>query len=241
MVSAQGQNSHSPMDNGPGFLSPPFGSQINIPLPGTPHSTLPLTTQRRRRSSKGSITSTKLKRSVSTPNVRGLGIADAGMSLADKRRNKLGYHRTSVACGIWCLYKVNVQPLILRIVGHCRRRKIRCLLAPDDAQNRCSNCIRLKKECNFFPVDQQPQIERRPRTASKAEARSGDASASSSSSPALGAGQNVEQVDNYSHYPPLPLPSQEFSASSSSMSANPLSPARRGLSSFCDMSPKTDS
>lgn len=226
MASAQAQTSPSPMDNGPGFLSPPFGSQVNIPQPGVPHSTLPLTTQRRRRSSKGSIMSTKLKRSASTPNVRGLGIADAGMSLAEKRRNKLGYHRTSVACGIWCLYKINVQPLILWTVGHCRRRKIRCLLAPDDAQNRCSNCIRLKKECNFFPVDQQPQIERRPRTASKAEARSGDASASSSSSPALVGGQVIEQVDNYNHYPPLPLPSQEFS---SSMSANPLSPARRGL------------
>ena len=51
------------------------------------------------------MASTKLKRSASTPNVRGLGIVDAGMSLADKRRNKLGYHRTSVACGKWCVYK----------------------------------------------------------------------------------------------------------------------------------------
>lgn len=41
--------------------------------------------------------------------------------------------------------------------GHCRRRKIRCLLAPDDPHGRCSNCIRLKKECNFYPVDQQPE------------------------------------------------------------------------------------
>ena len=115
------------------------------------------------------------------------------------------------------------------MAGHCRRRKIRCLLAPDDAQNRCSNCIRLKKECNFFPVDQQPQMERRPRTASKAEAGSGEASASSSSSPALIAGQAIEPVDHYDRYPPLPLSTQEFSASSSLMSANPLSPARRGL------------
>ena len=41
-------------------------------------------------------------------------------------------------------------------IGHCRRRKIRCIPAPADPQQRCSNCIRLKKECNFFPVDQQP-------------------------------------------------------------------------------------
>ena len=36
-----------------------------------------------------------VKRSSSTPAARG----DTGMSMADKRRNKLGYHRTSVACG----------------------------------------------------------------------------------------------------------------------------------------------
>lgn len=54
----------------------------------------------------------------------------------EKKRNKLGYHRTSVAC------------------GHCRRRKIRCMMPDDDPTGRCSNCIRLKKECNFYPVDQ---------------------------------------------------------------------------------------
>ena len=56
--------------------------------------TTSMTTQRRRKASKNGVSS--LKRSVSTPNVRG----DAGMSMADKRRNKLGYHRTSVACGM---------------------------------------------------------------------------------------------------------------------------------------------
>lgn len=53
---------------------------------------------RRRRKS-----STSLKRSASTPNVRGHHSSDAGMTLAEKRRNKLGYHRTSVACGMWFL------------------------------------------------------------------------------------------------------------------------------------------
>lgn len=45
--------------------------------------------------------SAKIKRSMSTPNVRGQSSADAAaMALqAEKRRNKLGYHRTSVACG----------------------------------------------------------------------------------------------------------------------------------------------
>ena len=43
----------------------------------------------------------KIKRSSSTPNVRGQASADAAaLALsAEKRRNKLGYHRTSVACG----------------------------------------------------------------------------------------------------------------------------------------------
>lgn len=40
----------------------------------------------------------KMKRSISTPNVRGQALSDAA-SAAEKRRNKLGYHRTSVACG----------------------------------------------------------------------------------------------------------------------------------------------
>jgi hypothetical protein len=45
--------------------------------------------------------STKVKKSMSTPNVRGQASADAAaLALsAEKRRNKLGYHRTSVACG----------------------------------------------------------------------------------------------------------------------------------------------
>jgi hypothetical protein len=43
--------------------------------------------------------STKIKRSMSTPNVRGQASADAAALSAEKRRNKLGYHRTSVACG----------------------------------------------------------------------------------------------------------------------------------------------
>lgn len=45
--------------------------------------------------------SSKIKRSMSTPNVRGQATADAAaLALsAEKRRNKLGYHRTSVACG----------------------------------------------------------------------------------------------------------------------------------------------
>ena len=45
---------------------------------------------------------TGIKRSASTPNVRSLSEIDASnMSAAEKRRNKLGYHRTSIACSMW--------------------------------------------------------------------------------------------------------------------------------------------
>lgn len=43
-----------------------------------------------------------VKRSLSTPNVQAAAaaMADGGLTYStDKRRNKLGYHRTSVACG----------------------------------------------------------------------------------------------------------------------------------------------
>ncbi|KAI0206287.1 hypothetical protein F4808DRAFT_469474 [Astrocystis sublimbata] len=82
----------------------------------------------------------KLKRSHSTPNVRLQGMhdpdADALSLSADKKRNRLGYARTNMAC------------------GNCRKRKIRCQPVKDDG--RCSQCIRLKKDCQFYAVDQQP-------------------------------------------------------------------------------------
>ena len=88
------------------------------------------------------------------------------------------------------------------LLGHCRRRKIRCIPEQGDAQNRCANCIRLKKECNFYPVDQQPQVEPK-RRASKTQSGTGRVSASSS--PATSAGQLPDiQVDL--PYPHLSMP-----------------------------------
>lgn len=96
---------------------------------------------KKRRPSKSKVPS-ELRRSSSTPHMRNLALGNSGdlSPTSNKARNKLGYHRTSVAC------------------GHCRRRKIRCLLAPDDPQGRCANCIRLKKECNFYPVEHNPDM-----------------------------------------------------------------------------------
>lgn len=40
-----------------------------------------------------------IKRAMSSPNVRGLSGDGGAVSAADKKRSKLGYHRTAVACG----------------------------------------------------------------------------------------------------------------------------------------------
>ena len=114
------------------------------------------------------------------------------------------------------------------LLGHCRRRKIRCLLASDDMQQRCLNCIKLKKECSFLPVDPQAQGERRPRTKSAVEARSGETSGSASSSPPLGSGNLIHQVEDFNQFPPLPLSIQDFPPSRMSLSASSASPASRG-------------
>ncbi|KAL8652836.1 MAG: hypothetical protein Q9226_004100 [Calogaya cf. arnoldii] len=100
MASAPGQTLSSPMDNTPDHMSP-FDQTATSSLQSQPpmsRASASLAAARRRRPSKGSMSSS-LKRSVSTPNVRGVLTAESSMSLADKRRNKLGYHRTSVACG----------------------------------------------------------------------------------------------------------------------------------------------
>ena len=86
--------------------------------------------------------------------------------------------------------------------GHCRRRKIRCLLAPDDIQNRCANCIRLKKDCSFYPVDQQPQLDRRPRASSRVDT---GGSISSDSSPAMGGGHLLDHGEDLNSYPQMQL------------------------------------
>jgi hypothetical protein len=71
-------------------------TQPNSPADAKPSSPSP----KSRGTSAGSK-SAKIRRSMSTPNVRGQSTADAAaLALsAERRRNKLGYHRTSVACG----------------------------------------------------------------------------------------------------------------------------------------------
>ena len=116
--------------------------------------------------------------------------------------------------------------LMLNVTGHCRRRKIRCLLAPDDAQNRCANCIRLKKDCSFFPVDQQPQMDRRPRAHSRVDTRG---STSSNSSPAMPGGHILDHNEDFNSYPHLPL-AVPYQASRGSIGG--VSPMTRGALRF---------
>ena len=89
------------------------------------------------------------------------------------------------------------------ISGHCRRRKIRCIPAPGDLQNRCANCIRLKKECNFYPVDQGPPSELKNQRGTNGSRETGRIS--SSASPINQSGHSSE-VRNGLPYPNLSMP-----------------------------------
>ena len=81
---------------------------------------------------------------------------------------------------------------------HCRRRKIRCV--PDN-QGRCANCVRLKKDCNFYPVE---TTEKRPRSLSKPDFSTNEASSSPSSpSPALGELPRVKVPSVYASSVPV--------------------------------------
>jgi hypothetical protein len=77
----------------------PIDSDGTIPGLGIELSLQELSTKKRRQS-KGKIPA-EIRRSTSTPHMRNLALSTSGelSPTSDKRRNKLGYHRTSVACG----------------------------------------------------------------------------------------------------------------------------------------------
>lgn len=144
----------------------------------------------------------KLKRVMSTPNVRqempppmqappafGQQRLDEHSSMLQdgKKRNKLGYHRISVAC------------------NHCRRRKIRCIISSDDPEGRCINCIRLKKVCTFSAVDTQPAPEPRGKAGTRSVSMAGKPS-SATASPAIPhtGGHQGEMYPAHIGMPPMP-------------------------------------
>ncbi|KAJ5699132.1 hypothetical protein N7462_001137 [Penicillium macrosclerotiorum] len=171
---------------------------------------------------------------ASTPNSQG---AMDSASAADKKRNKLGYHRTSVACDCDSYAQGSLQLSLYKcLIVHCRRRKIRCLVAPDDVQGRCENCIRLRKECQFFPVDQQPAVEKKSRPSSRLETGSADHSTTPiSSSPT---NINTDSVEAYYPYPQVPLSAssgQEMAAFNPAFGGGPMTGFAPGrLSSLQD-------
>lgn len=96
---------------------------------------------------------------------------------------------------------------------HCRRRKIRCLVAADDAQGRCENCIRLRKECQFFPVDQQPPVEKKSRPSSRLDTASAGGSVTTpmSTSPTTLNPESVEAFYPYQQVSMNASPGQDMS------------------------------
>ncbi len=82
-------------------LIPGYHHPLDLGQPQSPVHIKPESPVLNNRTSAAASKSAKIKRSMSTPNVRGQASADAAaLALsAEKRRNKLGYHRTSVACG----------------------------------------------------------------------------------------------------------------------------------------------
>ena len=82
--------------------SPTDHLEFKNTLTGT-DSTLhaPHQASKKRRSSKSKVPG-ELQRSTSTPHMRNLALGQSGelSPTSNKARNKLGYHRTSVACGM---------------------------------------------------------------------------------------------------------------------------------------------
>lgn len=81
-------------------------------------------------------------------------------------------------------------------------------MAEGDSEDRCQNCIRLKKECVFYPVDQQQMLDNRSQSGAKSGAGSVPSSAVSPSPPELASGRPFERSRQYGSFPSLPsLPS----------------------------------
>jgi hypothetical protein len=103
------QDGHSDFESTSPTDSAPSASYYHTPT--LPHSSAGIA--KRRKNSKVKM-SPILKRAASTPQLNGLSVQESGglsPSALDKRRNKLGYQRISIAC---CKYTLNM----LRLEGH---------------------------------------------------------------------------------------------------------------------------
>ncbi|TKA65869.1 hypothetical protein B0A49_10357 [Cryomyces minteri] len=148
-------------------MSSPFDVSFDTIANTIPkQSATPPSLHKRRRASKAAI-----KRSASTPQMRSGQFTEVGPpspnAIDKQRRNKLGYQRTTVACG------------------------------------RCSNCIRLKKECHFYPVEQQLPHENQGQSSCKTSVKSGASSALSSSPPMLPLDPAIDHMERFGPYPQM--------------------------------------
>lgn len=170
----------------------------------TPPKSTPSNSKARKRKQSKTKVAKSAFRSISTPQMQRPAMSDSDI---DKKRNKLGYQRISIACGkshvpvpCWHVARAVYAHTIIRRTNlkpaHCRRRKIRCVLEENDPHQRCQNCIRLKKECLFYPVEQQGPIEEKSQSSSKA-----GQSSTVSSSPAA---TTLDDDDSRLSLPTLP-------------------------------------
>jgi hypothetical protein len=193
LVAASGRD--IAFNNSPSASSSPHNSTVSLTTttPAASTSSLPI----------------QIRRSASIPYILDFVSAETVTisSPGDKRRNKLGYQRTSMACGKTHLR--NSKTLTDHVAnirkGHCRRRKIRCIPpVTEDPQGRCANCIRLKKECVFFPVDHQTDARPGRRDVGSISA----SSASSPQTPIPTGPMSIKesQADSpYDHSAPIPI------------------------------------
>lgn len=149
----------------------------------------------------------QLIKSLSTPQLRG----PSTMSDSDKNRNRLGYQRTTIACGecnqpSWPYSLTHAirpvrgkasAPLLTLVPAHCRRRKIRCVVSEDEPQQKCVNCIRLKRECVFYPVDQQTALDAQSESSSRTSKVRSTASSRVSTSPTQSSTRTLGGFDQH--------------------------------------------
>lgn len=122
--------------------------------------------------------------------------------------------------------------MLMLVAVHCRRRKIRCLVAQDDAQGRCENCIRLRKECQYLSVDQQPLVEKKSQPSSRVGSTS--AELSTASLPPSTISGPADRREAFFPYQAIPLTSnQEVPATGAgAFPGNPIPPFPSGWYPF---------
>ncbi|KAM3415660.1 hypothetical protein BST61_g9179 [Cercospora zeina] len=166
-------------------VSPEYHSRAHVNVSFASGTPQPLGLNRKQRRLSKAKTDKIVTKSISTPHLRDTTMSESD---ADKKRNKLGYQRISIAC------------------AHCRRRKIRCVVAEDDPEQRCQNCIRLKKECVFYPVDQQAVLDARSDNSSNTGIPSAPSSAVSTSPLQPGGPRGFDQHAYAANFPPTAPP-----------------------------------